>query len=78
MSVLAVNDSVDFNTLKELLNVTDGNLASHITALEKIKYIEVHKQFVGKKPNTTYSITRDGKKAFSEHLDALEKLIKGK
>lgn len=78
MSVLIVNDSVDFNTLKELLDVTDGNLASHITALEKINYIVVHKQFVGKRPNTTYSATAEGKKAFSAHLDALEKLIRGK
>jgi DNA-binding MarR family transcriptional regulator len=78
MSVLVVNDAVEFNTLKELLNVTDGNLASHITALEKIHYIEVHKQFVGKKPNTTYSVTGQGRRAFSAHLDALEKLIKGK
>jgi DNA-binding MarR family transcriptional regulator len=78
MSVLVVNDAIDFNTLKELLNVTDGNLASHITALEKINYIEVHKQFLGKKPNTTYSVTSEGRKAFSAHLDALEKLLKGK
>ena len=78
MSVLVVNDTVDFNSLKELLDVTDGNLASHINALEKINYLAVHKQFVGKKPNTTYSVTKEGRKAFSAHLDALERLIKGK
>lgn len=76
MSILMVNDKVDFNGLKEMLQVTDGNLASHITALEKAEYIRVHKQFVGKKPQTTYTATTDGKKAFREHLDALEKLIK--
>ena len=76
MSILLVNDSVDFNTLKELLQVTDGNIASHITALEKFNYIEIRKQFIGKKPNTSYAVTSSGKKAFAEHLDALEKLIK--
>jgi DNA-binding MarR family transcriptional regulator len=76
MSVLMVNDWVDFGTLKEMLQVTDGNLASHITALEKMEYIKVQKQFVGKKPNTSYAVTKAGKKAFSNHLDALEKLLK--
>lgn len=78
MSVLMVNDSVEFTQLKELLQVTDGNLASHIAALEKAGYLEVTKQFVGKKPNTTYSVTRSGRKAFGEHLDALEKLLKSR
>lgn len=76
MSILLVNESVDFNTLKELLQVTDGNIASHITALEKFNYIEIRKQFIGKKPNTSYAATKSGKKAFADHLDALEKLIK--
>jgi len=76
MSILMVNSWVDFGTMKEMLNITDGNLASHITALEKLNYVEVKKQFVGKKPNTSYGITKQGKKAFSEHLDALENLLK--
>jgi DNA-binding MarR family transcriptional regulator len=76
MSILMVNDSIDFLTLKEMLQVTDGNIASHVTALEKLQYIEVKKQFIGKKPNTSYSVTNEGRKAFTEHLDALEKLIK--
>ena len=71
-----VNEFVDFNTLKELLNLSDGNLASHIKALEELKYINVNKQFIGKKPNTTYGATQEGKKAFNEHLAALENLIK--
>jgi DNA-binding MarR family transcriptional regulator len=78
MSILMVNDEIDFNALKEMLNVTDGNLASHTTALEKLRYIEVRKQFVGKKPNTTYSATSIGKAAFREHLDYLEKIIQNK
>ncbi|MBN8697892.1 MAG: transcriptional regulator [Bacteroidetes bacterium] len=76
MSILMVNDWVEFSTLKEMLDITDGNLASHISALEKLEYLEVQKQFIGKKPNTTYRVTRIGKRAFNEHLDALEKLIK--
>lgn len=75
MSLLMVNDFVDFGTLKEQLQITDGNLASHINALEKLNYIEIRKQFVGKKPNTSFAASVEGKKAFSEHLDALEKLI---
>ncbi len=78
MSILMVNQWIDFGALKEMLNITDGNLASHITALEKLEYIEVRKQFVGKKPNTSYAATKKGKKAFSEHLDALERLINNK
>lgn len=78
MSVLMVNDWVDFGTLKEMLKITDGNLASHIAALDKLEYVQVKKQFVGKKPNTSYAITKQGKKAFKEHLDALEKLLKNR
>lgn len=76
MSVLVVNDHVEFSSLKEMLNLTDGNLASHINALEKLNYIEVTKQFIGKKPNTSYRITEAGKKAFNLHIDALESIIK--
>jgi DNA-binding MarR family transcriptional regulator len=75
MSVLVVNQSADFNTLKELLGVTDGNLASHTKALEAENYITVEKQFIGKKPNTSYRVTTEGKEAFQSHIDALEKLI---
>jgi DNA-binding PadR family transcriptional regulator len=75
MSILMVNKDVDFNTVKNLLQLTDGNLASHITALEKAGFVAVDKAFVGKKPRTTYRATDTGKKAFAEHLDALEKII---
>lgn len=76
MSILMVNESADFNMLKELLGVTDGNLASHTKGLELENYIMIEKQFIGKKPNTKYIVTNYGKKAFKEHIDALEKLIK--
>lgn len=75
MSVLMVNEYADFKTLKELLGATDGNIASHTKALEKQKYIKVEKSFIDRKPNTRYIATETGKKAFQEHLDALEKLL---
>lgn len=76
MSALMVNDTVDFLSLKELLDVTDGNLASHVTALEKADYIAVKKEFVGKKTKTSYMVTSLGRKEFNQHLNALEKLVK--
>ena len=76
MSVLMVNEHADFKTLKELLGVTDGNLASHAKALEKVEFIKVEKQFIGRKPNTKYSATPLGKAEFKKHINALEKLIK--
>ena len=75
MSVLMVNEHADFNTLKELLGATDGNLASHTKALEKAHYIAIEKSFIGRKPNTRYSVTASGKNAFKKHIEALEKII---
>ncbi|TCC99844.1 winged helix-turn-helix domain-containing protein [Pedobacter psychroterrae] len=77
MSVLIVNDSISFNELKQLLELTDGNLASHLNTLEQADYLTVQKVFIGKKTNTTYKITELGRQAFRAHLDALEKMIKG-
>ncbi len=76
MSVLMVNNHADFNTLKELLDITDGNLASHLSTLEKNNLIRVTKQFIGRKPNTRYEATEEGRKAFREHLDNLGRLLK--
>src|SRR6187200_2145330 len=76
MSSLMVNNEVNFNELKELIQVTDGNLASHLKTLEESGYIKVQKGFIGRKTNTTYSVTRAGEKAFKQHLDALEQMIK--
>ncbi|WP_207425831.1 transcriptional regulator [Pedobacter sp. SYSU D00535] len=76
MSVLVANESYDFNSLKDLLNVTDGNLASHLKALEKEEYIVVTKSFIGRKPNTQYAASPKGREAFRKHLEALENLIK--
>jgi DNA-binding MarR family transcriptional regulator len=76
MSILAVNDWVEYSTLKELLDLTDGNLASHLKPLEAAEYVAFRKQFVGRRPQTTYAATDKGKEAFKAHLDALEALLK--
>ena len=76
MSALAVNDFLDFKALKNLLEVTDGNLASHSSALEKLDYIQIEKSFIAKKPNTRYIITHSGKAAFNQHLTGLAEILK--
>jgi len=76
MSTLLVNEHINFNELKELLDITDGNLASHLKALEENDMIKIKKGFIGRKTNTTYSLTKNGEKLFKAHIDALEKMIK--
>jgi len=75
MSILIVNDWVDYKDIKEQLNLTDGNLASHISSLEKLEYLTIKKGFIGKKTNTSYKITELGTIAFKQHIKALEKLL---
>jgi DNA-binding HxlR family transcriptional regulator len=77
MSVLMVNEEMSFNDLKQMMEVTDGNLATHLITLEENGFIKVHKGFIGRKTNTTYSITRAGQRSFSDHIAALEQMIKG-
>lgn len=76
MSALVVNDHLDFISLKNLLDVTDGNLASHLKSLEKSTYITVQKEFIDRKPNTKYAATQEGKEAFIKHIKAIEQLLK--
>jgi DNA-binding MarR family transcriptional regulator len=77
MSILMVNEEINFNDLKQMLEVTDGNLATHLVNLEENHYIKVYKGFIGKKTNTTYAITKQGEKAFADHIAVLESMIKG-
>jgi len=77
MSILILHDWVEFVELKDYLKVTDGNLASHLSALEKLNFIQSRKQFIGNKPNTSYAATKLGRESFRNHLNALESLIKG-
>ncbi len=76
MSILMVNETVNFNDLKQMLELTDGNLASHLNTLEESGYLKVHKGFIGRKTNTTYAVTKAGEKAFKNHLLALENMIR--
>jgi DNA-binding HxlR family transcriptional regulator len=76
MSALIVNEYLDFNSLKELLEVTDGNLASHLKFLESSKYVKFRKEFLNRKPNTRYSVTNRGRDAFTKHIKAIEQLLK--
>jgi DNA-binding HxlR family transcriptional regulator len=76
MSVLLVGDPKDFTTLRSLLGVTDGNLASHLKVLEEHRYVKVKKEFVGRKPQTSYLVTEAGRRAFQNHLEGLEKVIR--
>lgn len=76
MSALMVNDYIDFNTLKDLLGVTDGNLASHLKSLERSQYITYKKVFLERKTNTCYAATPAGKSAFIKHINAIEQLLK--
>ena len=76
MGLLMINEKISFNDLKDKLGATDGNLASHINALEKIQFIAVEKQIKNKKTLTNYNITHKGKLAFQMHLKALETLIR--
>ncbi len=75
MSALMVNAEVNFNDMKDLIQLTDGNLASHLKTLEESGYIKVQKGFIGRKTNTLYSVTKAGEKAFKNHLLALEEMI---
>ncbi|MGO8670359.1 MAG: winged helix-turn-helix domain-containing protein [Capsulimonadaceae bacterium] len=75
MSALMARAEADFRFLKETLNVTDGNLSIHLTKLEEAGYIESRKEFVRKKPHTTYSPTDRGREAFSGYLAALERIV---
>jgi DNA-binding HxlR family transcriptional regulator len=77
MSILILHDWVEFVELKDYLKVTDGNLASHLSSLEKLNFIQSRKQFIGNKPNTSYAATKLGRESFGNHLNALENLIKG-
>jgi DNA-binding MarR family transcriptional regulator len=76
MCHLMVEEKADYMTLKNMFDLTDGNLASHVNSLEREGYVVVKKKFVDKRPNTSYQITAKGRKAFNEHLDAMEKMLK--
>jgi len=75
LSILISVESADFKYLKETINVTDGNLSTHLTKLEGAGLISVEKSFRGKKPHTTFSITPEGRERFAKYVRDLEKII---
>ncbi len=75
MSLLIANEELPFKALKEYLEVTDGNLSSHLSKLEKAGYVRIEKRFEGKRPRTTVHITEEGREAFKNYIDALKKFI---
>jgi DNA-binding MarR family transcriptional regulator len=78
LMALKPREEVDFNTLRDLLEVTEGNLGAHLRKLEEAGYIAVNKTFVERKPRTYISASVEGRKAFKEHVTALEKRLKSK
>ena len=75
MSVLMARGDADFRFLKETLGVTDGNLSIHLSKLEEAGYVLSAKEFVRKKPHTTYAPTEAGRTAFHAYLAALERIV---
>jgi len=75
VSALAVNESLSFNELKELLKTTDGNLSVHARRLEEARYVICEKYFVGRLPKTVYRLTATGRRALEHYLDHMEALI---
>ena len=75
VSLLISNNELPFKALKEALKVTDGNLSSHLSKLEKEKYILIEKKFEGKRPKTVVHISPKGKKAFAQYIEALKRFI---
>lgn len=75
LAVLSEADYADFNYLKEVLDLTDGNLSRHLQILEEAGLVAIEKSFEGKKPRTRARATRLGRKALGEHLRTMQKLI---
>lgn len=77
LNALQPRESLDFTRLKAMVDATDGNLGSHISTLERAGYIKVEKDFVGKKPRTSVAMTREGRKAFGQHVAYLRDILEG-
>lgn len=75
LNALRGGTKLEFIELRKLLEVTDGNLGTHLTTLEKAGYVEIEKSFVGKKPRTRISLTRAGRRAFDTHVQYLQDII---
>lgn len=76
VSALAVNQTLTFNELKEILKTSDGNVSVHARKLEEASYINCRKAFVGRMPRTEYSLTAAGRRALERYLNHMEALIR--
>jgi DNA-binding MarR family transcriptional regulator len=75
LAVLAEADQADFGFLKEALDLSDGNLSRHLRVLEEAGYVRIEKGYEGRRPRTWVNATKQGRRALTEHLDALQQLI---
>jgi DNA-binding HxlR family transcriptional regulator len=76
MTVLAAAESLAFKELKELLQMTDGNLCVHLRALEESGYVSARKSFVNRKPRTDYALTEEGRRAFQEYIQTMAEIVR--
>jgi DNA-binding MarR family transcriptional regulator len=76
MAAVVSAEEVDFNFLQEKVNLTDGNLASHLRKLEDAGYVKMRKTFLNRRPRTIYTVTKAGKTAFVNYVSAIERIIK--
>src|SRR5262245_24678365 len=75
MSLLATAESLTFKELRDLLDMTDGNLSVHMRTLEEAGYVSVQKEFVDRRPRTTYALTEAGRTAFTDYIGTLEAIV---
>ncbi|MDR3514904.1 MAG: transcriptional regulator [Azospirillaceae bacterium] len=75
LNVLPAKDAIEFTRLKGLVDATDGNLGSHLDALERAGYVAIDKHFAGKKPQTRVTATPAGRRAFAEHVAYLREIL---
>ena len=75
MSLLAASLQLSFTEMRDTLNMTDGNLTAHMRTLQEAGYVSVTKEFQGRRPLTTYSLTAQGRKAFATYINLLEQIV---
>jgi DNA-binding MarR family transcriptional regulator len=77
LNALGAREQMEFGALKAMLEMTDGNLATHLAALEKAGYVEIAKDFVGRKPRTRVGLTSRGRAALRQHVAYLRSVLEG-
>ncbi len=77
LQALSDDAQIEFTTLRDLLSLTDGNLGAHLRTLEEHGYVQIEKTFVGRRPCTFIALTSEGRRAFDEHVRALQAILEG-